>query len=119
MDRGNTRLTHQSEKEGVTEKPSFHPSSTIVDKTNLKVEDSSNVCSVDFTGEDGDYERDDESQTHLVANKPTEEQINKYLNVIGEDSLNFGVVAIWSCSVSCVSGNGKQELVRVQGPADC
>ena len=115
----NTRLTHLSGKERVTEKKFFHPPSTIVDTTNLKVEDSSNVCSVDFMGEDDDYERDDESQTYLVANKPTEEQINKYLNVFGEDSLNFGVVAIWSCSVSCISGNGKQELVRVQGPADC
>ena len=41
------------------------------------------------------------------------------MKTVGEDSLDFGVVAIWSCSVSCDAGNGKEELLLVQGPADC
>ena len=101
----------------IKEKPLLQPSTVIVDAEKLKVEE--NLCDVDVKDEDGDFERDDESNTNLVTNKPTEEQINQYMSLVGEDSLNFGVVAIWSCSASCYSGNGKQELVKVQGPADC
>ena len=96
--------------------------SPIVDANEARMDKVVNACSVDAFDEDEEdsFDRNgDESHAKLVASTPTAEQITKYMEVVEGDSLNFGVVAVWSCSVSCNAGNGKEELVVVQRPADC
>lgn len=81
---------------------------TILSYINMNSSKSGNVSLSDIS-----------HQSNSDITRPTEEQCKQFLNILDNDGIDFGVVAIYSCPNSCFPNNNLfYEHAVVQHPSD-